>query len=145
MNKEATENWKERFAAELLAIRLRVAADKLLAADQAFTPRVRSGRKEACKPKVAMSAKRVSKYSTDASFAKSFRQWWVTQTQFRRQADLASTLKVDGETLSTWLNSRKFPRGRFCDKLCAITGLECFSPAGRKAARREHRAKKVRR
>jgi|SRR5580704_8688554 hypothetical protein len=145
----ATKSWKEKFAQELLQIRLKVRAEKALAAqaaaDNPLAPRVRktiSGREA---PKAAMSVKRKSKYSTDASFAKSFLAWFVSQTQFQRQQDLADTLKIDGETLSSWINSKKFPRGRFCDELYRITELECFGPEGRRLARREHRAKKLRR
>jgi hypothetical protein len=140
MNKEATMRWKRRFDQELLEIRRRVIADKLLAAQAKTAPRVRRIRK----PK-APSAQRRSRYFTGASFAKDFRDWFAKQTQFQRQLDLAGMLEVDSETVSSWLNSKKFPKDRFCEKLFRFSGLNCFSPAGRIAARREHRSKKVQR
>ena len=156
MNKEAAMRWKRRFAQELLEIRRRVIADKLLAVQaETLTPRVRSTkqrkhfyRKEA-RERPLLGETGTSKSFSGSSFARDLRQWWVTQTQFRRQADLAAALRVDGETVSSWLGSKKFPKRRQCDKIFGLSGLGCFSPEGRNAARREHesnrRAKKVQR
>jgi len=149
--KSTDKTWKERFAEDLLKIRRKVREEKLLAAraaaDEVFAPCVtrKDVRKRAPSTKAAARAKRRSRYFTDASYAAALRRWWNSQGRFTRQADLAALISVDLETFSSWLNSRKFPRGRYCNKLFAITELECFSPAGQKAARREHRAKKVKR
>jgi hypothetical protein len=154
MNKHATRSWKERFAADLLAIRRRVIADKLraaqVAADEPLTPRIAQKRRKHFYQKKTRECPLLletggSRHFTNASYAAALRDWWVSQTQFRRQEELSAKVEVNHKAVSDWLASKKFPRGRLCDRLFAITRLECFSPAGRKAARREHRAKKVKR
>jgi hypothetical protein len=154
MNKEAIKSWKESFAAQLLAIRRKVLREKLAAADDTLAaPRVarkngsdpnhlpKSLRKRAPATKAAAR----SRYFTGASYASDLRGWWASQNRFTRQVDLAAFIGVDAETFSSWINSKKFPRGRFCDELYRITELECFGPEGRRLARREHREKKVKR
>jgi hypothetical protein len=142
-SKEAS--WKERFAADLLAIRRRVIAEKRLgihACGAQEPPRVRTIR---TRTKAAMRAKHRSRFITDSSYAAALKSWWASQDRFTRQVDLAAFIGVDGETFSSWLNSKKFPRDHLCAKLYAITRLECFSPQQRSRARCEHflnRAKK---
>jgi hypothetical protein len=145
-NKQAALGWKGRFAEDLLQIRLKVVAEKKALAAQPGA--VEQKRRKHFYQKKARECPLLlqtggSKYYTNASFAAALRDWWASQTRFQRQQDLARLLEVDSETLSSWLNSRKFPRPRFCAGLYRITELECFSPAGQKAARREHRANKV--
>jgi hypothetical protein len=137
-SKEAS--WKERFAADLLAIRRRVIAEKRLGIQEAPRSRRKTVERVCASTKAARS-----RHFTDASFAKDLRNWWISQKRFRLQLELAIILKTDPKTVSSWFASKKFPRGRFCDRLFELSGLNCFSASGRKAARREHRAKKLKR
>jgi hypothetical protein len=156
---EAAELAKRRFAKELWEVRRRTIADKRRAAQEALAPvrntkpaRKRFYRSNRPVPAAQKEARPLlletggSKHFTGASFAKDLRAWWISQGQFRRQKDLAENVGVNPKAVSDWLASKKFPRARsVCDSLREITGLECFSREGRKAARREHRRKKVQR
>jgi len=145
MNKHATKSWKERFAQDLLTIRRKVIAEKKALAVQpvavAQKRRKRFYQKKTRECPLLLETGG-SKHFTNSSYAAALRDWWVSQTQFRRQEELSAKVGVNHKAVSDWLASKKFPRARYCNKLYAITGLECFSPAGRKSARREHRAKK---
>ena len=116
---EAAQRWKQRFAEELWAIRMRVQKEKTAGIITQEAP----------------------------SFAAALRDRWKVQTKFQRQRDLAAALKVHDEAVSIWMAGKRFPKDHHCDRLYKLTGLTCFSREGRIAARREHRpnhyAKKV--
>lgn len=83
-----------------------------------------------------------AKNSSGASFAQALRAWWFTQTRFAKQQDFASAMGVAIETVQQWMQGRAFPSDPLCDKLYSLTELDCFSPAGRAAARTEHEQKR---
>ncbi len=83
-----------------------------------------------------------AKNSSGASFAQALRAWWYTQAKFAKQQDFASAMGVAIETVQQWMQGRAFPSDPLCDKLYSLTELECFSPAGRAAARTEHEQKR---
>jgi hypothetical protein len=83
------------------------------------------------------------KDSSGAMFQSSLRTWFYTkQARFPKQADFAAAIGVSPETLQGWFGGKSFPAEPFCDKLYDETQLDCFSPTGRVAARREHEKKK---
>ncbi len=150
-NKQAALGWKRRFAQDLFDIRRRVIADKLRAAQaETLAPRTvadsvrrRRSKKVNLHDKPKALPRQRSKHSTNAPYATALRNWWATQKQFRRQQDFSAKVGVNPKAVSDWLASKKFPRSSVvCDELHRITELECFSPEGRRLARREHRKKK---
>jgi hypothetical protein len=113
MNKKAAKSWKKRFAEDLFKIRTRVLKEKTVGV--------------------------LAQNAPGASFAEALRGWFGRQTTFRRQLDLAVALRVEPRTVSKWFRGQGFPNDHWCDRLYKLSGLECFSPEGRIAARREHR------
>jgi transcriptional regulator with XRE-family HTH domain len=93
-------------------------------------------------PKRAHFNAGTAKNSSGASFAQFLRAWLYTQNLYATQAEFAAALGVSLETVQWWLTARSFPGDPFCDKLYSITQLDCFSPTGRIAARREHEQKR---
>jgi hypothetical protein len=83
-----------------------------------------------------------AKDASGASFAQDFRAWWYTQKRFAKQEDLAAAIGASVDGLRPWLTGRAFPSDPLCDKLSALTQLDCFSPAGRGRARLEHEQKR---
>ncbi len=69
------------------------------------------------------------------SFAKELTAW-ARQRKITKAA-LAAQLGTNRVSVRFWLAGRSFPRDEYCDKLHAITELDCFGP-GREAARAEH-------
>ncbi len=93
-------------------------------------------------PKRAHFNAGTSRYSSGASFAQELRSWWHRQTLFCRQADLEAAYGIRPGTFALWMAGRAFPSDQWCDVLHSLTGLPCFSPEGRKAARVEHEQKR---
>lgn len=83
-----------------------------------------------------------AKNSSGASFAQDLRAWWFTQKAFSKQVEFSASLGVSQTTLQQWLTGRAFPSAALCDRLHAVTGLDCFSAFGRETARREHETKR---
>jgi hypothetical protein len=93
-------------------------------------------------PKRAHFNAGTAKNASGASFAQDLRAWLYTQKLFSRQADFAAAISVSLQAVQLWLTGRAFPGDPICDKLYAVTELDCFSPAMRATARREHEQKR---
>src|SRR5579862_1101158 len=79
-----------------------------------------------------------SMHTSGASFARHLVVWLYAQQRFPRQRDFAAAIGASLEALQRWLSGRAFPSEAFCDKLFAVTQIECFSPGGRVTARTEY-------
>ena len=75
--------------------------------------------------------------SSGTSFAVDLSTWWKNQETFKSKTALATAIGTNRVSVRFWLAGRSFPRDEYCDKLHAITELDCFGP-GREAARAEH-------
>jgi hypothetical protein len=77
------------------------------------------------------------------SFQGLLKRWYAAeQTTYATQRELAAALECSEESVQAWFAGKTFPTGLYCDRLFEITHLDCFSVAGRVAAREEHEKKK---
>ena len=62
---------------------------------------------------------------------------WARQRKITKAA-FAAQLGTNRVSVRMWFTGRAFPRDEYCDKLYAVTDLNCFSAANRAEARAEH-------
>lgn len=73
---------------------------------------------------------------SEITFAQEFNAWF--RKEKTSKSALASKIGSDPVSVRSWLAGRAFPRDTYCDKLYALTTLDCFSPTNRAKARAAH-------